>query len=117
MTLTVGIPKEIFPEEKRVAASPEMVAKLIALGFPVLIETQAGAPASMPDEAFHAAGASIAASPRQVWQEADLIFKVRAPSLAEVALMKEGATLISFIWPAQNADLMAALAARRATVR
>ncbi|BEV16858.1 Re/Si-specific NAD(P)(+) transhydrogenase subunit alpha [Herbaspirillum sp. DW155] len=116
MALTVGIPKEIFPEEKRVAASPEMVTKLIALGFPVLIETQAGTPASMPDEAFHAAGATIAASPQQVWQEADLIFKVRAPSLAEVALMKKGATLISFIWPAQNAELMTALAARRATV-
>ncbi len=116
MALTVGIPKEIFPEERRVAASPEMVAKLIALGFPVLMERQAGALAYMPDEAFRAAGASIAVSPQQVWQEADLILKVRAPSLAEVAWMKEGATLISFIWPAQNADLMAALADKRATV-
>ena len=114
MPQAIGIPKEIYTAEKRVAASPEVVAKLIGLGFSVVVESGAGDGASFFDDAFAAAGAKIG-SGDEAWS-ADIVFKVRAPSTEEVAKLKEGATLISFIWPAQNPELMQALAARKTTV-
>jgi H+-translocating NAD(P) transhydrogenase subunit alpha len=116
MPQVIGIPKEIFPGEKRVAISPEVVQKLVGLGFSVLVETKAGDGADTYDDALTAAGAKIAASAADVWSGADIIFKVRAPTEAEVAQMKEGQSLISFIWPAQNPALMDQLKARKVTV-
>ncbi len=116
MPQTIGIPKETFAGEKRVATAPEVVSKLIKLGFAVIVESGAGDGASFYDDAFAAAGAKIANSAAEVWSSSDIVFKVRAPNAAEVALLKEGTTLISFIWPAQNPDLMKALAARKVTV-
>ncbi len=116
MTLLIGIPKETAPEEKRVATVPDVVEKLIKLGFAVAVESGAGDAAHFADETYSAAGAQVLPSAAQLWAQADVVFKVRAPSSAEVALMREGSTLISFIWPAQNPDLMQQLAARRATV-
>jgi NAD(P) transhydrogenase subunit alpha len=116
MPQTIGIPKETFAGEKRVAAAPEVVEKLIKLGFAVTVETGAGNDASFFDDQFTKAGAKIAASAAEIWQSSDIIFKVRAPDMSEVALMKPGQTLVSFIWPAQNPDLMKALAARKVTV-
>ena len=116
MSLTIGIPRETYAGEKRVASVPEVVEKLIKLGFAVTVESGAGDLANFADATYQAAGASIAADAASLWSAADLIFKVRAPSLAEVALMKEGSTLISFIWPAQNPELLQALAARKVTV-
>ena len=115
MPLVIGIPKETYPGERRVATSPEAVAKLTGLGFAVAVESGAGDGASFYDESFSAAGARIL-SAADLWAASDIVFKVRAPSTDEIALMKEGATLISFIWPAQNAALMDQLAARKATV-
>lgn len=116
MPLTIGIPKETYPGEKRVASAPDVVAKLIKLGFSVTIETGAGNDASFFDEAYVEAGASIAASAADLWAGADIVFKVNPPTDAEVALMHAGQTLIDFIWPAQNPDLMQALAAKKVTV-
>jgi H+-translocating NAD(P) transhydrogenase subunit alpha len=116
MPQTIGIPKETFAGEKRVATAPEIVEKLIKLGFAVTVESGAGDGASFYDDAFAKAGAKLAAGAAEVWASSDIVFKVRAPETAEVALMKEGTTLISFIWPAQNPDLMQALAARKVTV-
>jgi NAD(P) transhydrogenase subunit alpha len=99
-----------------VATAPEVVQKLIGLGFEVVVETGAGDGASFFDDAFAAAGAKVAASAAEVWSSADIVFKVRAPSTDEVGKLKEGATLVSFIWPAQNPELMKALAARKVTV-
>ena len=112
----IGIPKEHFPREKRVATVPDVVEKLIKLGFSVTVETGAGDGADCYDSAYQAAGAAIASSAADLFATSDIVLKVRAPSDDEVALLKEGTTLISFIWPAQNPDLMQALAARNITV-
>ena len=114
MPQVIGVPKEIYADEKRVATAPEVVSKLIGLGFAVTVETGAGDGASFFDDAYAAAGAKIAAA-ADVWSSADIIFKVRAPTAEEVALLRQGATLVSFIWPAQNPELMSQLAARKAT--
>src|SRR5512145_1459403 len=113
MPQLIGVPRETAAGEKRVATVPEVVARLIKLGFRIAVESGAGAAADFPDEAYRAAGAEVVGD---VWAGADIIFKVRAPSMAEVDLMHTGTTLVSFIWPAQNPELMQALAAKKATV-
>jgi len=115
MALTIGVPREVFAGEKRVATVPEVVEKLIKLGFAVTVESGAGSAANFSDEAYRAAGAQIADSAAQLWAAADVAFKVRAPEAGEIALMREGTTLISFIWPAQNPELMQQLAAKKIT--
>jgi len=116
VALMIGIPKEAFASEKRVATVPDVVVKLIGLGFAVSVETGAGDGADFYDDAYRAAGASIAANAAELFAHADIVFKVCVPTNDEVALLKEGATLITFIWPAQNPELMQALAARKVTV-
>ena len=116
MALLIGVPKETATNEKRVATVPEVVEKLVKLGFSVAVESGAGAAANCADDAYQAAGAEIVATAAELWAKADMVFKVRAPSAEEVGLMREGGTLISFIWPAQNPELMQQLAAKKATV-
>ena len=111
----IGVPKEIFVGEKRVATVPDVVTKLIKLGFSVVVEQGAGDLADLPDEAYVQAGATIAPSAAALWSGSDIVFKVRAPTAEEVALMHEGQTLIGFLWPAQNPDLMQQLAAKKVT--
>ncbi|CDG17809.1 Re/Si-specific NAD(P)(+) transhydrogenase subunit alpha [Xenorhabdus doucetiae] len=112
--MRIGVPKEQFSNEARVAATPSTVEQLRKLGFNVTVETGAGKLASFDDVAYQKAGADIAEI-HPVWQS-DIILKVNAPDDDEIALMKQGATLISFIWPAQNPELMAKLAERKVTV-
>jgi NAD(P) transhydrogenase subunit alpha len=116
MALTIGVPREVFPGEKRVATVPEVVEKLIKLGFGVAVESGAGEAANFPDDAYRAAGAVVVATAAELWSRADVVFKVRPPTPAEVAMLREGATLIGFVWPAQHPELMEQLAARKATV-
>jgi NAD(P) transhydrogenase subunit alpha len=116
MSALIGVPKETAVGEKRVASVPEVVEKLIRLGFSVAVQSGAGEAANFGDEAYRAAGAEVLDSAAALWARADIVFKVRPPTAAEVALMREGATLISFLWPAQNAELMRQLAAKKATV-
>jgi len=113
MPQLIAVPRETFAGEKRVATVPEVVEKLAKLGFRVAVESGAGDAANFTDEAYRAAGAEVV---QDVWPSADIIFKVRAPSTAEVGRMREGQTLISFVWPAQNPELMQQLAARKVTV-
>ena len=116
MGLMIGVPTEIFAGEKRVATVPEAVEKLIKLGFRVQVQSGAGLPSNFDDASYVAAGAGIVDTAAALWTTSDMVFKVRAPNMDEVALMREGLTLASFIWPAQNPDLLAALAAKKATV-
>jgi NAD(P) transhydrogenase subunit alpha len=110
------VPAETAAGEKRVATVPEVVEKLVKLGFKVIVQSGAGDAANFSDDAYRAAGAGIVNDAAALWAGADIVFKVRAPSAAEVALTREGQTLISFIWPAQNPELMQSLAARKVTV-
>ena len=116
MSLTIGVPREVYAGEKRVATVPDVVEKLIKLGFKVAVETTAGDAANFSDDAYRDVGAQIVASAAELWQNSDIVFKVRGPNSDEVALMREGGTLISFIWPAQNPELLKQLAAKKATV-
>ena len=116
MALLIGIPKETAPGEKRVATVPEVVEKLVKLGFAVAVESGAGDAANFADGTYRDAGAEVLPTAAALWAQADIVFKVRPPSAAEVALMREGGTLIGFVWPAQNPQLMEQLAARKATV-
>src|SRR5262245_7848359 len=113
MPQLIGVPRETAAGEKRVATVPEVVEKLIKLGFRVAVEPGAGDGANFSDDAYRAAGAEIAPD---VWGRADILFKVRAPTPDEVARMRAGQTLIGFVWPAQNPELMQSLAARKVTV-
>ena len=112
----IGIPRETFPGEKRVATVPDVVEKLIKLGFKVAVQAGAGEAANFSDDAYRAAGAEVIDGAAALWAAADIVFKVRPPSSEEVALMREGGALIGFVWPAQNPALMEQLAARKATV-
>ncbi|SDH84606.1 Re/Si-specific NAD(P)(+) transhydrogenase subunit alpha [Variovorax sp. OV700] len=112
----IGVPREIFPGEKRVATVPEVVEKLIKLGFSVVLQSGAGDAAHCSDDSYRAAGAHIVADAATLWASSDIVFKVCAPTPEEVALMKAGGTLISFIWPAQKPELMQQLAERKVTV-
>jgi NAD(P) transhydrogenase subunit alpha len=116
MPQVIGVPRETAAGEKRVATVPEVVEKLIKLGFKVVVQSGAGDAANFSDGAYRSAGAIIAASAAEVWSGSDIMFKVRAPDAAEVGLLREGQTLIGFIWPAQNPELMQQLASRKATV-
>ena len=116
MPQVIGVPKETAAGEKRVATVPEIVEKLIKLGFRVAVQSGAGHHANFSDDAYRSAGAELVDSAAGLWAAADIVFKVRAPSEEEVRLLREGTTLISFIWPAQNPELLKALAAKKATV-
>jgi proton-translocating NAD(P)+ transhydrogenase subunit alpha len=116
MALMIGVPKETASGEKRVATVPDVVEKLIKLGFSVAVQSGAGDAANFGDDAYRAAGAEVVGSAAELWARSDIVFKVRPPSSIEVSLMREGGTLIDFIWPAQNPELMQLLAARKATV-
>ena len=99
MALLIGVPRESFPGEKRVATVPEVVLKLIKQGFRVAVEAGAGDAAQISDDAYRAAGAEIVPDRARLWATSDIVFKVRAPDSDEVGLLREGGTLVSFIWP------------------
>ncbi|MEY4474503.1 MAG: transhydrogenase alpha subunit [Pseudomonadota bacterium] len=110
----IGIPRERLANEARVAATPKTVEQLLKLGFTVAIESGAGHLASFDDAAYLTAGTTITDT-TDVWQS-DLILKVNAPLEEEISLMRAGSTLISFIWPAQQPELLQKLAERQVTV-
>ncbi|HEY7744596.1 MAG TPA: Re/Si-specific NAD(P)(+) transhydrogenase subunit alpha [Burkholderiales bacterium] len=116
MPQVIGVPRETAAGERRVATVPEVVEKLLKLGFKVAVESGAGEAANFSDDAYRAAGAEIAADAGSLWARSDIVFKVRGPGAEEVGLLREGGALVSFIWPAQNPELMQSLAARKATV-
>jgi H+-translocating NAD(P) transhydrogenase subunit alpha len=114
--LLIGVPKETAAGEKRVATVPEVVEKLIKLGFSVAVESGAGDASNFSDESYRAAGAQIIEGAAKLFAASDLVFKIGVPTPEEVGLMHAGQTLISFIWPAQNPELMKQLADKKVTV-
>ena len=109
MARKVGIPTEVLPDETRVSATPDSVSRLIRMGFEVLVQAGAGQRASFPDAAYAEAGATVLPDAPSVWEQADIITRIHAPSDAELGLLRPGKTLISFLWPAQNPELLEAL--------
>jgi NAD(P) transhydrogenase subunit alpha len=93
--MKIAIPREIRPGERRVAASPEVVKKLAALGVETVVEAGAGAGSAFADEAYKAAGATLAPTAQAALGAADMIWKVRAPEAGEIAAMKKGAILVA----------------------
>jgi len=116
MSQVIGVPRETAAGEKRVATVPDVVEKLVKLGFKVAVQSGAGEAANFSDDVYRAAGAEVVDGAAKLWAASDIVFKVRGPSAEEVGLMHEGQTLISFVWPAQNPELMQQLAARKVTV-
>jgi NAD(P) transhydrogenase subunit alpha len=116
----LAVPKECRPGERRVAVTPENVSRLIKMGFAVAVEHDAGAAASFGDDDYVAAGAEMVADPRAIWQSGDIILKVQPPAMHpalnvhEADLIREGGTLISFLYPGKNKDIVDKLAARKA---
>ncbi|MBN9164590.1 MAG: NAD(P) transhydrogenase subunit alpha [Myxococcales bacterium 68-20] len=110
--MRLGVPKEIYAGERRVAATPESVKKLRAMGLDVVIERTAGTGSGYTDEAYEAVGATMADA-ETVWGESDVVIKVRPPSHPEVAKIKDGAMLVSLLQPERDDALPALLAARR----
>ncbi|MDJ0880009.1 MAG: Re/Si-specific NAD(P)(+) transhydrogenase subunit alpha [Gammaproteobacteria bacterium] len=114
--MRIVIPKEIQTGEKRVATTPDITHKLVAKGFQVWVESHAGMPASFSDDAYREAGAKIVNDSQELYAQADIVLKVRAPQAHpengdhELDLMPSGCLLICFLWPAQNAELLKALA-------
>jgi NAD(P) transhydrogenase subunit alpha len=114
--LRIGVPRETAPGEKRVATVPDVAARLVKLGFTVAVQSGAGEAANFSDDAYREAGAEIVPTAAALWRGSDAIFKVRAPSPEEIAMMRDGTTLIGFVWPAQVPALMELLAGKKCTV-
>lgn len=112
--MKIGIPKESQAGELRVAATPATVEQLKKLGFDVVVATGAGSGANWSDAVYEAAGAVIEDQAQVLASE--IVFKLNAPTEAEVAALSEGATLVSFIGPAQNPQLVEQLNAKKINV-
>ncbi len=114
--MRIGVPKEVHTGERRVATTPEVAAQLIKLGFDVSVEADAGRAANYSDAAYKEAGCSIVPSGKELWSNSDLILKVRAPEAEEAGRLRAEQTLISFLWPGQNPELLQRLTQSGATV-
>ncbi len=112
--MRIGIPKESLAGETRVACTPATVTQLQKLGFEVVVESGAGTAAGLVDTAYEAAGASLA-NAENVWAS-PLIYKVNAPNDVEIGRLNAGQTLVSFLWPAQNPELVQKLADKKVNV-
>ncbi len=114
--MKIGAPAEIFEGEARVAMTPDSALQLQKLGHSCVIEAGAGHRAGFSDAAYQAAGVEVVKTAAALFKAADVVVKVRGPEDKEVKLLREGQTLISFFWPAQNEALLKAVAAKGATV-
>lgn len=115
-SLTVGVPLEIYPNEHRVALTPQNAGVLLKKGFGrVLVEKSAGDQAQFLDEQYRAAGA-ILVDRDELFSSSDILVKVRPPVFGQEAeKVKEGSTVISFLYPNQNKEIVEALEQRKAT--
>lgn len=111
--MKVGIPAEIFPDELRVAATPKTTKRLQKQGFEVYIQQNAGLKAKFSDKDFEEAGAKIVKSAADIYGTCDIVLKVKEPTENEVAMMREGLVLLSYLWPAQNQALLQKLADKK----
>ncbi len=113
--MLIGIPKEYVDGEKRVATTPEAAQQLQKLGYDVAIESGAGETAKFRDNDYKDVNVSIFNNKQSLYEKADIILKVRAPEQEEIALLKEGQLFVSFLAPAQNPELLQALADKKVT--
>jgi len=111
----IGAPKEIFAGEKRVALTPQSAAALQKLGYECIVESGAGEAARFSDAAYAEAGVKVVPTAADLWKEADVVAKVRPPEPSEVELARSGQIVISFVYPAQSAELLEALNAKGVT--
>ncbi len=114
--MKIGAPKEIFEGENRVAMTPDSAVQLVKLGHSCMIESGAGLKAGFSDAAYAAVGVEVVKTAAALFKAADVVVKVRGPEAAEAKLLRQGQTLISFFWPAQNAELLETCKAQGATV-
>ncbi len=114
--MKIGTPKEIFAGEDRVAMTPASAKDLQKLGYECVIETGAGIAAGFSDQAYKEAGVEVVKTAAALYKVADIVAKVRPPEDVEIKRLREGQTLISFFYPAQNTELMEAANAKGATV-
>ena len=120
--MKIGIPKEVHAGERRVATTPEVASQLInKLGFEVAIQAGAGAEANFSDSAYAEVGVTVVQDVKALWDSSDIILKVRAPEYnpdlkkEEVDLLHKNQILITFLWPAQNPELLKKLAEKEVT--
>lgn len=113
--MRIGVPKETSPGERRVALVPDAVARLVKSGHEVLVQRGAGSDAYFPDQDYLSAGATLVDDGRGVLGEAQLVLKVQRPSLDEAGLLRPGSTLVSYLAPVGNDDLLARLSERNIT--
>ncbi len=113
--MRIGVPREVFDGEQRVATTPEAAQQLQKLGFSVAIESGAGNTAKLSDSDYADAGVEIIESTQALWKDSDIILKVRAPENSEIELLHEGQMIISFMAPAQNPELLQKLADKKVT--
>ena len=113
--MKVGVPKEIVPNERRVALSPDIVKKLIDAGAEVLVEKGAGEAASLLDSMYQEAGCKIVGDAASLFKDSDVILKIQKPASEELDIMKEGEVLIALLQPLVNHDLMKKLAQKKIT--
>jgi H+-translocating NAD(P) transhydrogenase subunit alpha len=111
--MKVGIPVEISPNELRVAATPKTVKRLQKQGFDVYIQKGAGVKANFSDKEFEEAGAKLVDSASEIYGNSDIVLKVKEPTLEEVDMMREGLVTLSYLWPAQNQELLQKLADKK----
>ena len=114
--MRIGVPKEIYAGEKRVATTPDVATQLMKLGFDVSVESGAGEESNFSDGAYSDVGCDIVDSVSELWSKSDIVLKVRAPEGGEASQLRSDQTLISFLWPAQNPDLLKQLTDTGATV-
>lgn len=107
--MKIGAPKETFEGENRVALTPQSAKQLQKLGYECIVQSGAGAAARFSDDDYKEAGVDVAADAKDLWKQSDIVVKVRPPEQDEIALAKKDQTLISFIYPAQNEELLSKL--------
>ncbi len=116
MRVKIGALTEVFPGENRVAMTPDSATQLAKLGHSSCIQSGAGAKAGFSDAAYAAAGVEVLPDAAAVIAAADVVVKVRGPEAGELSTLSDGQTLISFFWPAQNAELLEAAAKKNLTI-
>ncbi len=104
--MKVGIPKELSKQELRVGGTPKTVQRLIKQGFEVIVQSEAGAKANFSDDEYEKAGATIVKTMKELYEQSDIVFKVQPPTDDEVEMMHKGLVTLSYLWPAQNPELL-----------
>ncbi|MBP7003116.1 MAG: NAD(P)(+) transhydrogenase (Re/Si-specific) subunit alpha, partial [Amaricoccus sp.] len=113
--MKIGAPREIFDGEKRVAMTPQSALALKKLGYDCLIEAGAGEAARFSDDAYRDAGVTVVPTAADLWALSDVVAKIRPPEASEIERAKPGQIVISFLYPAQNGELLEALRVKDVT--